>query len=99
MATAGIEPSDDLAAAVRKVFPPLDVEDVLEWLRQLDSDRMQVAVLVGAIWQGRPDVRKIRDGVVTAHVDFRDILMNEYDNRIDYKAELRRLGLDRPYPM
>ena len=60
---------------------------------------MQVAVLVGAIWQGRPDVRKIRDGVVTAHVDFRDILMNEYDNRIDYKAELRRLGLDRPYPM
>ena len=99
MASAGIEPSDDLAAAVRKVFPPPDVEDVLEWLRQLDSDRIQVAVLVGAIWHGKPNVRKIRDGIEAAHLDYRDVLMNEYDKRIDYKAELRRLGLDRPYPI
>ena len=74
-------------------------QDVVEWLRRLDSDRLQVAVLVGATWQGRPDVRKIRAGVETALIDFRDVLMNEYDDRIDYKAELRKLGLERPYPV
>jgi len=25
--------------------------------------------------------------------------MNEYDKKIDYKAELRKLGLERPYPV
>jgi len=92
-------PEDDVVEAVRKAFSPLDSQDVVEWLRRLDSDRLQVAVLVGATWQGRPDVRKIRAGVETALIDFRDVLMNEYDDRIDYKAELRKLGLERPYPV
>lgn len=92
-------PRTDLVEAVRKVFSPLDSQDVVEWLRRLDSDRLQVAVLVGATWQGRPDVHKIRGGVKTALTDFRDVLMNEYDERIDYKAELRKLGLERPYPL
>ena len=92
-------PRTDLIEAVRKVFTPVDSQDVVEWLRRLDSDRLQVAVLVGATWQGRPDVRKIRVGVETALTDFRDVLMNEYDERIDYKAELRKLGLERPYPV
>jgi len=38
-------------------------------------------------------------GVETALADFRDVLMSEYDERIDYKAELKRLGLERPYPV
>ena len=87
------------------MFPPKDVEDVIGWLNRLDSDRVQVAVLVGATWRGRPVLKgtttltRVRDGVETALVDYRDVLMNEYDERIDYKAELERLGLDRPYPV
>jgi hypothetical protein len=92
-------PRTDLVAAVRKVFSPLDAQDVIEWLRRLDSDRLQVAVLVGATWQSKPDVQRIRVGVETALTDFRDVLMNEYDERIDYKAELRKLDLERPYPV
>jgi hypothetical protein len=99
MTPNGLEPAADLVAAIRTVFAPSDVHDVVEWLRRLDSDREQVAVLVGAIWQGQPDVQKIRLGVETALTDFRDVLMNEYDKRIDYKAELRKLGLHRPYPV
>jgi len=37
--------------------------------------------------------------VLTALIDNRDVLMNEYDDRIDYKTELKRLGLERPYPV
>jgi len=90
---------EDLVAAVRTVFSPKDAEDVLAWLRRLDSDRLQVAVVIGAMWRGKPAVSKIRAGVETALTDYRDVLMNEYDERIDYKAELKRLGLDRPYPV
>jgi len=99
MTPDGLDPRADVVAAVRKVFSPLDAEDVIEWLRRLDSDREQVAVVVGATWQGKPSVQKIRLGVETALTDFRDVLMNEYDKRIDYKAELRKLGLERPYPV
>ena len=99
MTPNGLNPRADLVAAVRKVFVPLDAEDVVEWLRRLDSDRVQVAVLVGATWQGTPNVQRIRVGVETALTDFRDVLMNEYDGRIDYRAELRKLGLERPYPV
>jgi hypothetical protein len=95
----GLNPRADLLAAVGKVFAPLDAQDAVEWLRRLDSDRVQVAVLVGATWQGKPSVQRIRVGVETALTDFRDVLMNEYDQRIDYKAELRKLGLERPYPV
>jgi hypothetical protein len=59
--------------------------------------RIAVAVLVGATCGAKPDVRKIPQGIELSFVDFRDVLMNEYDNRIDYKAALRRLGLYRPY--
>jgi hypothetical protein len=31
--------------------------------------------------------------------DYSDVLMNEYDERIDYMADLSRLDLDRPYPV
>ena len=90
---------DDVVAAVRRVFPARDSNDVIEWLTRLDSDRLQVAVLVGAIWRGQPTAERVREGVETAAIDFRDVLMNEYDERIDYKAELERLGLERPYPV
>jgi len=96
---SGPNPRADVVAAVRRVFSPLDVQDVVEWLRRLDSDRLQVAVLVGATWRGKPNVQKIRAGVETALMDFRDVLMNEYDEGIDYKSELRRLGLERQYPV
>ena len=99
MTPNGLDPRDDLIAAVRKVFSPSDVVDVVEWLKRLDSDRLQVAVLVGATWQGSPNIRRIRAGVETALTDVRDVLMNEYDERIDYKSELQKLGLDRPYPV
>jgi hypothetical protein len=99
MTANGLDPRADIVAVVRKVFSPSDVQDVLEWLRRLDSDRVQVAVLVGATLQGKPNVQKIRVGVETALTDFRDVLMNEYDERIDYKSELRKLGLERPYPV
>jgi hypothetical protein len=83
----------------RRVFPAKDADDALGWLNRLDSDRLQVAVLVGATWRGKPDVLRIRHGVETAVSDYRDVLMNEYDERIDYKAELELLGLERPYPV
>jgi len=92
-------PRNDVVAAVRREFPTKDVEDVLGWLSRLDSDRLQVAVLVGATWRGKPSVQGIRLEVETALADFRDVLMSEYDERIDYKAELKRLGLERPYPV
>jgi hypothetical protein len=90
---------EDVVAAVRKSFTPRDADDVIGWLSRLDSDRLQVAVLVGATRRGKPHVDSIRQGVETALTDFRDVLMNEYDNTIDYKAELERLGLVRPYPV
>ncbi len=87
------------------MFPSNDLDDVIGWLNRLDSDRLQVAVLVGATWHGKPFLKgksalmRVRDIVETALVDDRDVLMNEYDERIDYKGELKRLGLDRPYPL
>jgi hypothetical protein len=90
---------DDLVDAVRRVFPPPEVDDVLGWLRRAESDRIAVAVLVGAVWRGGPDVHRIRAGIELSFVDYRDVLMNEYDERIEYKAILKRLGLDRPYPV
>ena len=92
-------PRSDVVAAVRKVFPAEDAEDVIGWLSWLDSDRVQVAVLVGATWRGKAHLREIRLGVEGALTDFRDALMNEYDTKIDYNAELRRLGLKRRYPV
>jgi hypothetical protein len=89
---------DDVIAAVRAAFPASDVDDVLGWLSRVDSDRVAVAILVGATLK-TPDIRKIRQGVELSFVDFRDVLMNEYDERIDYKAALKRLGLERPYPV
>lgn len=89
----------DLVDAVRRVFRPAEVDDVLGWLRRAQSDRIAVAVLVGATCGAKPDARKIRAGIELSFVDFRDVLMNEYDERIDYKAALRRLGLNRPYPV
>jgi hypothetical protein len=93
------ELSSDLVDAVRRVFSPSEIDDVLGWLQRAESDRIAVAVLVGATCGSRPDVRKIRQGIELSKVDFRDVLMNEYDERIDYKAVLRRLGLQRPYPV
>jgi hypothetical protein len=90
---------DDLVDAVHRVFRPSEVEDVLGWLRRAESDRIAVAVLVGAIWRGWPDLSRIHSGVEQSFVDYRDVLMNEYDQRIDYKAILKRLGLERPYPV
>ena len=89
----------DVVAAVRRVFPPSEVDDVLGWLRRAESDRIAVAVLVGATYGGRPDARKVRAGIEESFVDYRDVLMNEYDDRIDYKAVLKHLGLERPYPV
>jgi hypothetical protein len=73
---------------------------VLGWLRRADSDRIAVAILVGATL-GKPSLHRIRQGVETetSFTDYRDVLMNEYDERIDYKAALKRLGLVRPYPV
>ena len=68
------------------------------WLRRVESDRVAVAVLVAATREG-PAVEKIRQGVELSFVDYRDVLMTEYDKRIDYKAALRELGLERPYPV
>jgi len=83
---------------VRRAFSE-DADEVIGWLNRLDSDRLQVAVLVGATWHGKPDPASVRQGVLTALIDNRDVLMNEYDDRIDYKTELKRLGLERPYPV
>jgi hypothetical protein len=100
METAGtFELPSDLVAAVQRLFRPPEVDDVLGWLRRAESDRIAVAVLVGATCGAKPDARKIRQGIELSFVDFRDVLMNEYDERIDYKAALRRLGLHRPYPV
>jgi hypothetical protein len=100
METAGtFELPSDLVAAVQRVFRPSEVDDVLGWLRRAESDRIAVAVLVGATCGAKPDARKIRQGIELSFVDFRDVLMNEYDERIDYKAALRHLGLHRPYPV
>ena len=85
-------------AAVRAAFPASDVNDVLVLLNRVDSDRVAVAILIGATL-GEPDVDKIRRGVELSFVDYRDVLMNEYSKRIDYKAALSRLGLERPYPI
>jgi hypothetical protein len=89
---------DDVVAAVRGVFPARDVGVVLGWLNRVDSDRIAVAILVGTT-RGSPDADKIRQGMELSFIDFRDILMNEYDQRIDYKAALKELGLERPYPV
>jgi hypothetical protein len=89
---------DDVVDAVRRTFDPSDVDDVLGWLSRVDSDRGVVDILVGAT-VGNPDTNLIRAGVETYFRDPRDVWMNEYDARIDYKAALKRLGLDRPYPV
>jgi hypothetical protein len=88
----------DLVSAVRAVFSAADADEVLSLLSRVESDRVAVAILVGATL-GRPDVDKVRHGVADSFVDYRDVLMNEYDKRIDYKAALQRLGLERPYPI
>jgi hypothetical protein len=89
---------EDLVSAVRAVFSASDADEVLSLLRRVESDRVAVAILVGATL-GRPDVDKVRQGVRVSFVDYRDVLLNEYDKRIDYKAALQRLGLERPYPV
>ena len=50
---------------------------------------MRKTGLVGATWHGKPDPASVRQGVLTALIDYRDVLMNEYDDRIDYKTELK----------
>ena len=88
----------DVVSAVRAVFPAEDVDGVLGWLERVDSDRLAVAILVQATLE-RPDAAKIRQGVEQSTIDVRDVLMTEYDERIDYPAALKRLGLVRPYPV
>jgi len=89
---------DDLVSAVRAVFSASDANEVLNLLSRVESDRVAVAILVGATL-GEPNVDKVRQGVKLAFVDYRDVLMSEYDKRIDYRAALLRLGLERPYPV
>lgn len=85
-------------SAVRTVFSPSDVDEALRLLSHVESDRVAVAILVGATF-GTSDINKIRQGVELSFVDYRDVLLCEYDKRIDYKAALKRLGLERPYPV
>ncbi|MBJ7594061.1 MAG: hypothetical protein JF886_04235 [Candidatus Dormibacteraeota bacterium] len=66
--------------------------------RPLHGDRLRVDVLVSATLR-HPDHRKVEELAREASIDFRDVLMVEYDERIDYRARLRYLGLDRPYPV
>jgi hypothetical protein len=89
---------DDLVSAVRAVFSASDADEALSLLSRVDSDRVAVAILVGATL-GKPDVDKLRQGVKLSFVDYRDVLMIEYDKRSDYRAALLRLGLKRPYPV
>lgn len=88
----------DLVAAVLRVFPPGQAPQVLRTLAALPSDRLRVDVLVSATL-ARPDHRKIEELAREASIDFRDVLMVEYDQQVDYRARLRYLGLDRPYPV
>jgi hypothetical protein len=53
---------------------------------------------VGAAIKGG-DLREIEALATQATLDYRDVVMVEYDARVDYAAELKRLGLERPYPV
>jgi hypothetical protein len=93
---------DDVIAAVHTQFGEKDAAQVLGWLRRIDEhDRLVIAVLVSATTalRGVPTVGRVKSSVEMCFQDFRDVLMEEYDDRIDYKAELARLGLERPYPV
>jgi hypothetical protein len=59
---------DDLVSAVRAVFSASDADEALSLLSRVDSDRVAVAILVGATL-GKPDVDKLRQGVKLSFVD------------------------------
>ncbi len=89
---------EDLVHAVWAEFSAKEADEVVALLSSVDSDRVACAILVSATVLG-PDITKIRTGVEASFVDWRDVLMTEYDPRVDYKGALERLGLDRPYPV
>jgi hypothetical protein len=67
----GSEPRlrNDVVTAVRAAFPASEVDDVLVLLNRVDSDRVAVAILVGAPLE-TPDILKIRQGVELSFVDY-----------------------------
>jgi hypothetical protein len=69
-------------------------------LRQVRGDRCRVAVLVLAT-EDVPSVDHLEHYALVAAADYRDVLYwAEYrPERLDYRAALARLGLDRPYPV
>jgi hypothetical protein len=88
----------DVVAAVTRRYGTDEAGQVLRALAGFESDRVQVAILVGAAIKGGA-VNDVAVLVELARLDYRDVLMVEYDSRVDYRAELRRLGLERPYPV
>jgi hypothetical protein len=85
--------------AVRRLLPPDEADDALSWLNRLDSDRVQVAVLVTALSLGQPYLPTIQKEVRNGLRDYRDVLMAEYTKTVDYRALLGQLGLQRDYPL
>ncbi len=43
---------------------------------------------------GHPDAKKVRSGVELSFVDYRDVLMNEYDMRIDIQVSIVKARLE-----
>ena len=85
--------------AVRRLLPPDEADDALSWLNRLDSDRVQVAVLVTALSLGQPYLPTIQKEVRNGLRDYRDVLMAEYTKTVDYRTLLAQLGLQRDYPL
>ena len=88
----------DLDEAVRRAFVPEEATRVVSALRGIDGDRLQVAVVVAAVQVGG-HLETVDELIALSRIDFRDVLMVEYDKPEAYIETLERLQLVRPYPV